>query len=503
MKVAEAVQHMTKSYLHRIVDSFTKDFPKTDEQRSREIIVKNTTDLTDPGRIEGGLAFSGRPYEERILERSILEAILEHPGRSASETHIIDEVMRRERAVLAAARNPDSLKYEDDKSIAVFRAVLEVAVEDATISHEELRLLRRLREKLGIREKTNQILLAQLGHFPRQGNRLHTPSEFREALLDLQKRGALFYCNLLDGGIYVIPDELAPGLRKALGIELSQAPWRLLLEHLSNAQLATILDSAGVPKSGRKNELVDRIVDAGISPSSALECLSNRDLYEICSSLPGANVSGTKGERRDRIIEYFGNLVVKNVPEKAEPGERYYEYLVELAHRDRENLLANNVIRKDKDMDGAFEEGTRYLFREKLGLDLLPMSGSEHADGCVEFRPDGDLLLWDTKSKEDVYGFPRSHLRQFKRYIRDSERRVSCFLVIVPEIGDGAEQTAARLKVESRSDTDVALITADDLKWLAEEWARRGRSKSLNVEVLNMTGVLDRRLLDQRLRLFG
>lgn len=503
MRIADAVQQMTKSYLYRVVDSFTRDFPKTDEERAREIIVKNAAELVDTKRIEAGLAFRTRPYEERILQGNILESLLERPGRAATEAELIEEVTRREHQVLGTARSPDCLKYEDSRAVEIFRAVLEVAVEDATISHEELSLLRRLRKKLGLREKTKQILLAQLDHFPRKGNRVHTPSEFREALLDLQRRGALFYCNLLDGGIYLIPEELAPGLKSALGIELSQAAWQLLLEKLGNAQLATVLDSVGVPKSGRKDELVARVVEVGIAPSDALDCLSNRDLYEICSSLPGANVSGTKSEKRDRIIDYFSNLVVKDVPEEAPPGERYYEYLVELAHRDRENLLANKVIRKDKDMDNAFEEGARYLFREKLGLELLPSRGSDHADGCVEFRPDGDLLLWDTKSKEDVYTFPGSHLRQFKRYIRDSERRVSCFLVIVPEIGDGAAQTAARLKVESKADTDIALITAESLKWLAEEWARRGRGEALNLEVLDVTGVLDRTVLEQRLALFA
>jgi hypothetical protein len=52
MRVGEAVQHMTKAYLHRIIDSFTRDLVKPDEDRSREIIVRNTEELTDPERIQ-------------------------------------------------------------------------------------------------------------------------------------------------------------------------------------------------------------------------------------------------------------------------------------------------------------------------------------------------------------------------------------------------------------------------------------------------------------------
>jgi hypothetical protein len=110
--------------------------------------------------------------------------------------------------------------------------------------------------------------------------------------------------------------------------------------------------------------------------------------------------------------------------------------------------------------------------------------------------------MWDNKSKESVYTFPPSHLRQFKRYIRDAPDRVSCFLIIVPAIADSAAQNAARLKVESGRDTDVALITAADLLWLAEQWASRPKAGPFNLDVLNMTGVLSRPVLEQRLRLF-
>lgn len=56
MKVSDAVQHMTKAYLHRIIDSFTRDFPKHDEEKSREIIVKNVDELTDSDRIRRRLS---------------------------------------------------------------------------------------------------------------------------------------------------------------------------------------------------------------------------------------------------------------------------------------------------------------------------------------------------------------------------------------------------------------------------------------------------------------
>ncbi len=402
MRVSDAVELMTKAYLHRVIDSFTKDLPKGEEEKSRE-----------------------------------------------------------------------------------------------------LTLLKRLRAKLGIRENSKRIILARLNHFPRGGNRIHTPSEFRDVLLDLQRRGVLFYCNKMNGGTYVLPDEIVAGVKSAMGIELSKEAWFALLGQLSRTVLSDILDNAGLPKSGNKDALRDRIIDAGIPPSLALEGLSTRDLYEVLDSLPGAKVSGSKQDRIDRIIEYFANLVLRDVPAEAEPEVRFYRYLVELASRDRENLLANKVIKKDIEIDRAFEEGTRYLFGTKLGLELIHMEGSDHPDGCFEIGRHGDVLMWDNKSKESVYEFPASHLRQFKRYIRDSERRVSCFLVIVPSIGSGAAQAAARLKIESGTDTDVSIITAEDLVWVSEEWGRRARNKPFNPEVFNVTGILDRQVVESRMSLFS
>ena len=41
MKVADAIKQMSRLPLQRIVDSFTKDFPKPDENQARDIILRN------------------------------------------------------------------------------------------------------------------------------------------------------------------------------------------------------------------------------------------------------------------------------------------------------------------------------------------------------------------------------------------------------------------------------------------------------------------------------
>ena len=78
---------------------------------------------------------------------------------------------------------------------------------------------------------------------------------------------------------------------------------------------------------------------------------------------------------------------------------------------------------------------------------------------------------------------PNSHQKQFKRYIRDSEERVSCILVIVPEVQSVAEENAARLKFESGSDTDVSIITAEDLRYVREQLGKLGKQTPLIAKI--------------------
>ena len=75
MRVADAIELMTKAMLQRVVDSFTKDFPKSDEERAREIILRNTDELTDPQRIEAVLSFDGR-LQDQIRQTCVLEALI-------------------------------------------------------------------------------------------------------------------------------------------------------------------------------------------------------------------------------------------------------------------------------------------------------------------------------------------------------------------------------------------------------------------------------------------
>ena len=504
MKVADAIKQMSKLPLQRIVDSFTKDFPKPDENQARDIILRNVEELTDPVRIATVLRFD-TPFSDQIRQTCMLEAFVNRPDWSASEQDIAESLRLLEQNVLDAAGGEDSLQYEDPQHIEILRHVLIVALEDDHITVGELNLLNALRDSLGLSEAVLRIVLAQLEHFPQPGNVLHTPSDCRDVLNKLQRGGIVFHCNKADGSPYVIPDEIRASVMNALGLELGLHAWELLLDTLTVSQLKLVLTRKKLPTSGPKLELKCRVISSGLRPSRVLGILSNRELHKLCSSLPGVPVSGTKAERIRRIIGYFANLITKEVSDEASPGERLYKYLPELARRDRENLLANQIITKDSDIERGFEAATRFLFESRLGVTLMEMAGSEHPDGCIRFggrrRTRGDVLMWDNKITQATYSFPPSHLRQFKRYIRNASDPVACFLVIVAKPDDSAVERVWQLAAQCDS-TQIAVIAAEDLGWVAEEWWSRNPDGRFNLEVLNMTGILSRPLLEQRMRLF-
>jgi len=151
-------------------------------------------------------------------------------------------------------------------------------------------------------------------------------------------------------------------------------------------------------------------------------------------------------------------------------------------------------------VDNYFEDATRYLFERKLGLDLVEMKGTRNADGKLQFNA-AEVLLWDNKSTEKPYTFPGNHFNQFLRYIRSEEMRVTLFLIIVHDYSSEAVAQAQKLKAFTEEDTDIALIKASDLMYIANEWKDYSDQKhpEFNLEVFNITGELTRNLLLSRM----
>ena len=310
MRIEEAVEYMSKIYLHRILDSYTKDTAKPDQEASRKRIAADKELLADPKNIHQRLNQPGCSLNSKILSKVLLEALLDSEGVSLDESSIFSLVTKFEQSTLEEASNPDIFQFKDKESRKTYRTVLEVALEDDHISEDEMRLLSRLRAHLGLSLRDHILTQANLGKFPKNGNVLHTEKEIKNELDDLQKRGVVFYCNQVkECPLYLIPEEIVPGVKDVICFELSDKAYSLLLNNLNLQTLKRILSNQELPVSGKKDELINRIIKAEIKPSIALETLTSDELYNLCKSLPGIQVSGSKSKRISNIIKHFDCLL--------------------------------------------------------------------------------------------------------------------------------------------------------------------------------------------------
>ena len=77
--------------------------------------------------------------------------------------------------------------------------------------------------------------------------------------------------------------------------------------------------------------------------------------------------------------------------------------------------------------------------------------------------------MWDNKSKESPVNL-KDHIGQFDGYMNKADKPVPIFLVIAPEFTIESEEVAMRYHAQ-HFDRNLSLITAHELKSLAEEWS--------------------------------
>ncbi|MDZ7845349.1 MAG: hypothetical protein U5L96_00385 [Owenweeksia sp.] len=77
-------------------------------------------------------------------------------------------------------------------------------------------------------------------------------------------------------------------------------------------------------------------------------------------------------------------------------------------------------------------------------------------------------------------------------------------MIITSDVDEQAMDNTYKLKHDSGADTDVAVIGASDLKEMAENWKKNAKdpTKPFNLEVFNYTGILDRKTLKRRMKIF-
>ena len=391
--------------------------------------------------------------------------------------------------------------YKDVPGGETYKFVLETAWQhNDNVSVDEQNLLNKLRSRLGISTKMNNITEASIGKYPKPENEKHTKEEIGKVRRFLQSKGLIFTVRDSNGVDHdVIPEEIAKVIREINHTDITDYGYEQLLQSKfvkSKSYLAKMLEKADVsiPKNASLVELQSLVKEkltahelvGGFSPRDGLDIST---LNSWCSSLE-VQVSGAKASLVDRIVEYYDNLRQIVLSDETDERELYYKFFDEIASRQYALLREQRVIAKDLDCEHRFEQATNYLFEKKMNVKPLMMAGTEHPDGMLSFND--KLILWDNKSKETDVNLA-DHIKQFDRYISNSEKKVSVFMVIGPSFTDSSAAECA--KYSMTHETLVLLITANELKKLAEDWFKIHPDEAFPLGYFKQSGRFNRELV--------
>jgi len=416
-------------------------------------------------------------------------------------------ILNYEKNIIDESNNFDINKISKD--LALFKHMLDTAwAMNDDISKDEKNLLETLRKYLSISIKEQQILEAKSGRFPNFGNTLHSLDEIDNARRILQAKGLLMCIKNSDGVMCdIIPTDIATEIRKYYNIEIRSYGYEKLVDYVvkktRKQYLIDIVTKASkhydtanieISNSFTVNELKSVILKS-VQPSnliggfSAYDGMTVDELSAWCSDL-GLTVSGTKKVLIERVLDYYDSM--RRIELKTEDErEKLISVYNELANRNLKFLRTNNIIDKDLQCEHYFEDATNYIFEKMLFNKPLTLTGADHPDGKLSFKD--KYIMWDNKSKESAVNL-KDHIQQFDRYIKTSEKEVAVFMVIGPDFTTQSVQECVDYSLNN--DTQILLITANELRTVAELWNKKHSGEIFNLGYFKQNGRFDIKLLN-------
>jgi hypothetical protein len=297
------------------------NLPDPDLERLATEHVRTDDKLTRPqlcNFLESALR-SYRFVSEFIINRqppvfSILEQLLEAPSYSRAATGFRDTVTQ-ETERIARLIEAGNILARDRQLHLYRRALYEARRNDLGIDTSEAALLAVVRREEGITQ-VEHFLLEHHRDFREFWDR---PEGYDQEINALKWSGILYQIN----EELIIPEDLVPAIRQALGLDMSGDSMRRLYTHLSNSELAEALDTNGTRTSGTKEVRLERMLLERIQPHIALRAVSLVGLKEICRSIDVAS-AGNKEELIDRVISTFAqgrDQQETQIPENAPSAE--------------------------------------------------------------------------------------------------------------------------------------------------------------------------------------
>jgi len=494
----------------RIAVAYVADYRRLEFDEIKEFLIKTANQYTsrenifkclDELKLEGNRAI-------RIIAPILLRDFLLDQDDFISPCKDTDSaILNYEKNIVDESNNFDIGKIS--KSLALFKHMLDTAwALNDDISVDEKNLLEALRKYLSISIREQQILEAKSGRFPNLENVLHTFDDIESTRRVLQSKGLLFCVKNADGIMCdIIPDDIAKEIRCYYGIEIRSFGYEKLVDYVvkkTNKQyLIDIVKKASVHYDTDSIELSNNptvqdlklIILKNIKPSHLIGGFSPRDGLDVtmlsawCGEL-GLIVSGAKNVLINRILDYYDSM--RRIELKTEDArEKLINVYSELASRDLKFLRANNIIDKDLQCEHYFEDATNYIFEKMLLNKPLTLTGTDHPDGKLSFKD--KYIMWDNKSKETAVNL-KDHMQQFDRYIKTSDKDVVVFMVIAPQFT--AQSVQECVDYSLNNDTQILLITADELKSVAETWNKKHKGEIFNLGYFKQNGRFDIKLLN-------
>ncbi|MDY0166644.1 MAG: SAP domain-containing protein [Thermoguttaceae bacterium] len=466
-------------------------------------IVASVKRFSSPQHVINAVHAIEPDVDKRNLKWLILfHILLEEETYSLEEDKLDERIIVCEKDIVRRAGKLDFFdpKVHDDARIqayTTYKIVLEAAWRnDDDISTDEAELLTVLRDRLNISMEEHWLISCDIGRFPKKGRRVHNRDEINDARFSLQRHALLWsYRDDSNRKIDVVPYEIAEVLRRHVAkppLELQRINYTRILQHesvtLSDLQKALI--EHGMDRYGKKDALIDRIAQSDVPPSEVLDALDRGKLSQMCGAV-GLPISGNKPDLIARLIDFYDDL---SFAERTSHDERevwYANYEV-LAARDYATLKAKKIISRDLDIEHMFEAATCYLFDKKLRVPIEAPKGKQRADGRILL--DGKRsILWDCKSVEKLFHLQDCLESQFDGYIRREREHgyePIAFMVIAPGFTPNSRKLAMQYK--ARTNWDIALVTAEALKYVADAWSTSESSRPFPAGLFNRTDVIDR-----------
>jgi hypothetical protein len=189
------------------------------------------------------------------------------------------------------------VELSNSKYYSLYKNILKRAwSNDGEVDRSESSILESLRSELTIWKYEHYII----EHHPEILKQWDMNNNFIISRALLLSTGLV----LTSGHNYIIAEEVAVQIERALGIEMNEVTLKRMLANFKKEELSKISENYGLTLSGVKDEVIERILNAVIPPSELLSIFPVETLREYCKS-NGIQSSGVKNFVINNIIQHF------------------------------------------------------------------------------------------------------------------------------------------------------------------------------------------------------